>query len=190
LAPVPFPSMVAMPSRLERYYIILMTALSWLTNLLLVLLLTVVAAAVGVRYFGLFEGSLHWADELSRFTMIWIAMLGSVLAFDRSAHLAISFLPQSVPAVAQRVIVGIADLLSALFVGVLAWQGFVLASRTMDQFSPALFLPTGWVYMAIAVGATLMTLQSLLFALFPALRRTRKDEEDRGVGTSGRIRSS
>jgi TRAP-type C4-dicarboxylate transport system permease small subunit len=150
-------------------------ALRVLTNVLLSFLVVVVLAAVVVRYFGLFEGSLHWANELSRFSMTWLVMLGSVIAFDRGAHVSISLLPDSVSSTARKAVNFLAHLLSAIFVATLAWQGLVLALATMRQTSPALQVPMGFIYLALAVGAAIMTVQSVLFALFADLRRTAEE---------------
>ena len=71
-----------MHQTVARGYALLLRSVGVVTAAALVLLVVVVSAAVVVRYFGLFGGSLHWATELSRFTIIWVAMLGSVVAFD------------------------------------------------------------------------------------------------------------
>jgi TRAP-type C4-dicarboxylate transport system permease small subunit len=139
-------------------------------NAALVLLVVLVGSAVFVRYFGLFGGSLHWTDEAARFTMIWLAMLGSVVALDRGAHLAVTLLPDALPPATKRVVTLASAFFSAVFIVVLAWKGWELSMRTMGQVSPALGLRMGYVYMAIPVAATLMSFQ--LLAL-PFLRRER-----------------
>lgn len=48
----------------------------------------------------------------------------------------------------------------------------------MRQLSPALGLPVGYVYLAIPVGATVMTAQALLFALVPELRASDAEPGD------------
>lgn len=155
---------------LPRAYAGLLAAVRCLTSAALVLLVVVVLAAVAVRYFGVFAGSLHWTDELARFTTIWIVMLGSVVAFERGAHVAVDLLPDSLPPPAGRLIRVFAHLLGAAFLLVLAWQGWVLSLRTMRQVSPALGLPMGYVYLAVPAGAALMALQALTFAVGRARR--------------------
>jgi TRAP-type C4-dicarboxylate transport system permease small subunit len=150
---------------LPRAYAALLAAVRLLTNAALVLLVAVVLAAVAVRYFGVLAGSLHWTDELARFTTIWIVMLGSVVAFERGAHVAVDVLPDSLPSPVGRLLRVVAYLLGALFLAVLAWQGLALSLRTMRQVSPALGLPMGYVYLAVPAGAALMALQALAFAL-------------------------
>lgn len=165
-----------MTRRVQQAYGVILAGVQLLASALLVLLVVVVLAAVTVRYFGVFGGSLHWANELSRFSVIWAVMLGSVVAFDQGAHLAISLLPDSMSPRGKRAVNTLAQLLSALFIWVLCWQGFVITFATMGQVSPALGIPMGYVYLAVPVGAALMGLQSLLFAVFPDLKGSAKDD--------------
>jgi TRAP-type C4-dicarboxylate transport system permease small subunit len=128
-------------------------------------LVVLVIAAVVVRYFGVFGGSLSWVDEAGRFTMIWAAMLGSVVALDRGTHLAVSLIPDALGERARRAITVTASLLSLLFTLVLVWKGWEISQRTMRQVSPSLGLPMGYVYLSIPVGGAIMTLQLLAHAL-------------------------
>jgi TRAP-type C4-dicarboxylate transport system permease small subunit len=151
-------------SGLARAYAGALAAVRLLTGAALVGLVAVVLLAVSVRYFGVLAGSLHWTDELARFTTIWLVMLGSVVAFDRGAHMAVDLLPAALPGAAGRALRAGVHVLSAGFLLVLAWQGLALALRTMGQVSPALGLPMGYVYLAVPVGAALMAVQALAFA--------------------------
>ncbi|HET6521380.1 MAG TPA: TRAP transporter small permease subunit, partial [Geminicoccaceae bacterium] len=70
-----------MQQTIARGYAALLAGVRVATAVALVLLVAVVVASVVVRYFGLFGGSLHWTTELSRFIIVWVVMLGSVVAF-------------------------------------------------------------------------------------------------------------
>jgi TRAP-type C4-dicarboxylate transport system permease small subunit len=157
-----------------------MAALRLVTNLALVSLVLVVLAAVAVRYFAIFNGSLDWASEYSRFGIIWVVMLGAAIAFDEGAHVAIDFTDR-VPTRARRLVRAAGYLCGVAFVAVLAWQGFRLSASTMRQISPALGVPVGYAYLAIPVGAAIMTVQSLLFIFIPGLRERRPSPEESGV---------
>ena len=164
-----------MGKAVARVYRPAMAALRVATNLALVSLVLVVLAAVAVRYFGIFPGSLHWATEYSRFGIVWIVMLGSAVALDQGAHVAIDFTDRLPPAL-RRAVRRTGFLLGLFFIAVLAWQGFRLAGATMRQLSPALRIPVGYAYLALPVGATIMAVQSVLFALFPELQARPESE--------------
>ena len=154
-----------------------MAGLRLVTNLAMVSLVVVVLLAVAVRYFGIFNGKLDWASEYSRFGIIWIVMLGAAVAFDQGAHVAIDFTDRMPPR-ARRIVRTAGYLCGVAFVVVLAWQGFRLSFATMRQISPALGIPVGYAYLAIPVGALIMTVQSLLFAALPALKERRQPLEE------------
>ena len=154
-----------MTAALARLYATLIEIVRFAACAALVVLVALVVAAVVVRYFGVFGGSLHWTDEASRFTMIWLAMLGSVVALDRGAHLAVTMLPDALGPRGRFVVLVVANLLSAAFVFVLAWKGLELSQRTMRQVSPSLGLPMGAVYLAIPVAAAIMFVQLIAFTV-------------------------
>ena len=157
-----------------RLYAVCIDGLRRAANVALVALVAVVLIAVVVRYLGIFPGSLHWATEFSRFAIIWIVMLGSVLALHEGAHMAIDVV-DLLPRRWRRAVRAAGYLMGVAFLGVLAWQGFKLSQATMRQISPALGLPMGYAYLAIPVGATLMTLQSILLALVPDVLSARDE---------------
>jgi TRAP-type C4-dicarboxylate transport system permease small subunit len=146
-------------------YDFLVAAARWTAMAALVLLVVLVTSAVVVRYFGIFGGSLHWVDEAGRFTMMWLVMLGSIVALDRGAHLAVTLLPDALSPATRRAVLAASSLFSALFIVVLAWAGWQISLRTMGQVSPALGVRMGFVYMAIPVGATVMAFQMLALTI-------------------------
>jgi TRAP-type C4-dicarboxylate transport system permease small subunit len=145
----------------------------WAAMTALVALVVLVVAAVVVRYFGIFGGSLHWVDESVRFVMIWMVMLGSVVALDRGAHLAVALLPDALGPRGRLAVIAMANLLAAAFTLILAWKGWELSQRTMRQVSPSLGLPMGYVYLAIPISAAMMTVQLLAYTV---MGRTRDPE--------------
>jgi TRAP-type C4-dicarboxylate transport system permease small subunit len=167
-----------MRSTVLKVHDALVEAARWAAMSALFALVALVVAAVLVRYFGVFGGSLHWVDEAARFSMVWIVMLGSVVALDRGAHLAVSLLPDALGPRGQRVVLIVANLLSVAFMAVLAAKGWELSQRTMRQVSPSLGLPMGYVYLAIPVGAALMAAQLVAYTLI------RRERDPAAVDTS------
>src|SRR5581483_9452046 len=121
------------------------------------------------------DGALHWASEFTRLAVVWVVMLGSVVALDRGAHLSIGFIQQSLPLRWSRAVAAIAYLLSVAFVAALAWSGLVLSLATMRQVSPGLGIPMGYGYLALPAGAAMMTMQLVVFVAVPEVRRPAPD---------------
>jgi len=135
---------------------------------------TLVFGNVVLRYgFGL---SLAWAEEVSRYMMIWLAFLAAGLALREGAHIAVETLPDSLPRALAIPVRAVAVLLVAGFLALMLWLGWEYAQFAMMQRTPVLRLPVGYIYLAIPIGMGLMLVHLLLVA-----RRTifldKSDEE-------------
>jgi len=112
-----------------------------------------------------------WTDELARYLLVWLGILGATAALGRNAHLAVDLLPGSLPA-RLRVPLSIAvDLLVGFFsAGVLVFGGsrVVKMSFELGQYSPAMGLPMGLVYGVLPVAGVLMVSYCVHFVLIHA----------------------
>ncbi len=123
---------------------------------------TLVFANVVLRYG--FGQSLAWAEEASRYMMIWLAFLGAGLALREGAHIAVETLPDALPHVLARIVRAAAILLVAAFLALILWLGWQYAEFAMMQRTPVLRLPVGYIYLAIPIGMALMLVHLLLLA--------------------------
>lgn len=136
----------------------LMLAVRWVCATILMTLTAAVFTSVIVRYFGLFQGSMPWIDELARYLSIWLVFLGSAVALQQGKHVSADFL-LGIVAPRVRPYLSLLIMLSMLvFLVVLTREGIGLVQRTMRQLSPALGVPMGYVYLAIPMGGALMIL--------------------------------
>jgi TRAP-type C4-dicarboxylate transport system permease small subunit len=123
---------------------------------------TLVFVNVVLRYG--FGQSLAWAEEASRYMMIWLAFLGAGLALREGAHIAVETLPDALPHALARIVRMVAITLVAGFLALILWLGWNYAEFAMMQRTPVLRLPVGYVYLAIPVGMALMLVHLLLLA--------------------------
>ena len=133
-----------------------------LTRLLAVLMLGLVGAVlwqVVSRYVFLSPGS--WTEEVARFLLIWISLLGAVYAFRNGAHLGLDLLPQKLTGRAgDRLRRGIAALVFGFSAAVLVCGGGGLVWLTWDlaQYSAVLGLPMSLVYAVVPLSGLLICL--------------------------------
>lgn len=98
--------------------------------ILLVLLLAMVLVAVlQIVLRNLVGGGLLWADAFTRTSVLWLALLGAMLASRRQQHIAIDVLAQRVPGVFKRVVRGFAQISTALICMLAAWFGLELVRQ-------------------------------------------------------------
>ena len=103
-----------------------------------------------------------WSEELARFLLVWITMLGSASVIGRGDHIAVTVFVEMTPAPVQRALGFLRDALVIGMAGFLAYYGAGFAASGSRRISTGLHLSMGYVYLAIPVGAVLIAL-TLLF---------------------------
>ncbi|MFX0555779.1 TRAP transporter small permease [Maribacter sp. CXY002] len=100
-----------------------------------------------------------FTDELARYLMIWIGVLGAAYVSGRNLHVAIDILPTRASLKTQkrlRVIVTILVILFVLFAFVIGGSRLVYISYVLGQQSPALQVPLAVVYIIIPISGLLI----------------------------------
>jgi TRAP-type C4-dicarboxylate transport system permease small subunit len=98
-----------------------------------------------------------WSEECARYMMVWVAMLGSVVALRWGRHIGVRVLVEKIPGQGyDRFIVPLVQLGMIVFLALLTHQGVNLAVLNMYQRSPAMEIPMLIPYMAIPVGSLMM----------------------------------
>lgn len=123
--------------------------------LMLVMTVTIFVATVS-RFTGLFV--INWAEELARYSMIWIIFLGVGAAALTGEHFCVEALGLFLP---QKILKGIGWLNALLIFGfnvIVARFGMDIIKSQMAsrQISPSLNWPMWVIYLAIPVGLTAM----------------------------------
>ena len=116
----------------------------------------VVIAEVLLRY-GLGQ-TLVVTEELSRYLMVWIAFLGSVLLIREHGHIAAEGLANWLGPRGRRAADALAQLLTIVFLVTLAVAGLQTLPGQRDQALTTINITIFWFYLAIPVGAGLMAL--------------------------------
>lgn len=98
-----------------------------------------------------------FTEELARFLMIWIGVLGAAYVAGRNGHVAIDVLARRGTTYNQnrlKQIVRIAIVLFCFFAMVLGGLRLVYVTYMLKQYSPALGLPLAMVYFVIPISGS------------------------------------
>lgn len=140
--------------------------LDWaLARLLITLMLCLVGAVlwqVISRY--LFSSPSSWTEEIARFLLIWIALLGAVYAFRTGMHLGLDILPKKLEGASALWLKRLTLLLVITFsFAVLVVGGGSLVQMTWElrQYSAVLGLPMSVVYSVIPASGLLICLYAV-----------------------------
>jgi TRAP-type C4-dicarboxylate transport system permease small subunit len=115
-------------------------------------------ANVMARYF--FNSPIQWAEELARYSFIWVVFLGAVVCTKRQRHITIDILPQLLPARAAAWLRVLADLCTLGIALVIAYYGLKLTAAA-TQITATLKIPHSVVYIVVPVSAGLIFLHGL-----------------------------
>jgi TRAP-type C4-dicarboxylate transport system permease small subunit len=113
-----------------------------------------------MRY--VFNASLSWAEEVSRYAFIWSALVSIGYSIKERSILRVDTFVEALPNQLRNIITALVNCVVAaffayLFVNSLPAVGAVMRS---GQRSPALEIPMSWVYFSAIVGFLLATIRS------------------------------
>ncbi len=106
-----------------------------------------------------------WIEELARYLMIWVALLGAGLALRRKAHVGVTIVVGLFPFAVRRIVSVLVYLAMLYFVYILARYGAQITLFVRNQSTTTLPFSFFWAYLAIPVGAVLMGLQIISIIL-------------------------
>ncbi len=129
---------------------ILDAALAGFLVFLLVVSVFNVLWQVATRF--LMQNPSSFTEEVARFLLIWISFIGAAYAFGQKSHIAMDYLFQKFPVRVQRGMeYGIWGSIVFFTFSILVVGGIFLVGMTLElnQISPALRLPMGYVYLSV-----------------------------------------
>ncbi len=135
---------------------ILDNAVEAVAGTLVVVISLAVLTSVLYRY--VLMRSATWADELPSFLFIWVVFLGAALGVKRSAHFEISAFVGNLPPIWRsrlKYVTMLSEAIMALFLVVYGWR---LVGLTIENRSPGLDIPMGYVYGSVPISGILMFL--------------------------------
>lgn len=109
-------------------------------------------------------------EELARFLLIWLGLLGASYASGKGMHLAIDLLPQRLTGrrqlILRRIINGLI-LLFALLAMVIGGGRLVYLTFALEQSSAAIGMPLGIVYIILPISGLLIVYYAINDILKP-----------------------
>ena len=117
-------------------------------------------AQVAFRYF--LYAPLPWSEEVMRYAMIWVAMLGATAALGRAELPAVNLFATSGNERLKRILAIVAALSVVGFCVTLIVAGWPTLRRAFRAVSPAAEIPLHYPYLAVFIGSALMALLALV----------------------------
>lgn len=136
-------------------------------TVLVIVEVCILLASVFARY--VLHAPLVWSDELAVILLIWIVMLGAVVASHENAHMRLDAVPKMLGATFQQRFDSVAAALSILLLGVLLHPAYEHFVDSLTMIDPGLGTSAGWRSAPILIGVAAM----LTLAIFKFLGHSR-----------------
>jgi TRAP-type C4-dicarboxylate transport system permease small subunit len=137
-----------------------------LLSLLLTAMILLACAQIALR--NLADFSFSWADPLLRVMVLWLAMIGALVATRNDHHIRIDLLNRFLPEQLATWVRRASHLFSSLVCGLIAWHAghFVLLEKA-DGAVAFNGLAAWWFELILPLGFGLVALRFLLLAITP-----------------------
>jgi len=105
---------------------------------------------------------LTWSDELASMMFLWLAMLGAVIAFRRSAHMRMTALVDMASPQTRAFLDLVGVVAAGTFLLLIGHQAFEFAAEEMIVTTPSLEISNVWRAAALPCGIALMGVAAAL----------------------------
>ncbi len=157
-------------------------SLEWLLVTLMSLMVVNVLWQVATRF--LLRNPSSFTEEIARYLLVWVGLLGGAYAVGKRIHLAIDLLPSTLKGgrkAALDLFIECCIFVFAALVLVVGGSGLVWLTLNLGQTSAALHVPLGFVYLVLPLSGLLMMFYAALHGA-DALDRLRAPGDAIGDG--------
>jgi len=142
--------------RLKRLSDAINSMTIYLVVILMLSMTLIVLSQVFFRF--VLNNSLTWAEEISRYLMIWICFLGASIACKYGEHIRVNFIRDRFPSNLQPYISILIDVFILVFLYFCVLKSFTLTKFVIHQKSAAARISMAWAYSSVPAGCSLMAL--------------------------------
>ena len=128
----------------------------------LLVLAEVVVLLMGVASRYVFHEPLVWSDELASILFLWLAMLGSIVAFQRGEHMRMTAIVGKLEP-RRRVLLDLVSIAAAIaFLAFVVHPAYEFAADEAFVTTPAMGIPNSWRAAALPIGLGTMLLVGVI----------------------------
>jgi TRAP-type C4-dicarboxylate transport system permease small subunit len=146
--------------------------LSWICLYVAYFLLVAVTiiAVFGVYYRYVLIDPIPWAEEIARYILIWMTMIGASIAVKERKHVRLTSVLVRLPEHMALIIEIVFFLIIIFIIGLIANESIIMVfSRSAKIISPSLQISMIWAHTALPVGFALILIQSF-YILFEDIK--------------------
>ena len=127
---------------------------AWTACILLAVNIGDILLGVFCRY--VLKSSIIWTEEVARFSLVWMVMMGALGAAVRGDHMVIDFVVPRLPLVLQRIVEWGRFLLAGGILSLMIWLGWTNAVQIWHMKTLALNVPKTIPLLSLPLGFALL----------------------------------
>ncbi len=127
----------------------------------------IVFYSVIMRY--IFKSAPFWGEEISRYILVWVSLLGASLAFSNREHAAVEYFTNKMSEKTQKMVTRFTDILSLIFFAYVIKYGIISAISGFRMVSPATGIKMFYPFLGIPIGCLACFIQ-ILFNLIHSFK--------------------
>ncbi|MDY7027940.1 MAG: TRAP transporter small permease [Spirochaetota bacterium] len=109
-----------------------------------------------------FQAPPSWTEEVARFSLVWLIILGSSVCIRKSRHFNVDYITHLMSKRTVYILNLFLNLLIVGFIAVALYYGIEVMANSFDTTSPALGIPMGHVYLVFPIGFGTMLMEAIL----------------------------
>lgn len=142
---------------------LLLVVCKYLIIVIVAVIAAILIAAVIYRY-GL-NSAISWAEEASKYLMVWLTFLGTPIALRNFAHINIDLIYKVIPPILQQLFYLIVSLIILTTMTIVFLKGLSFAEMGARQVASSFNLSMWYMYIAVPIGSALTMLVASEHAL-------------------------
>ncbi len=157
-----------MPEFAKRFLTLLQRMEDAILAVLLTAMIGIAASQVVLRNF--FDSGLFWGDSAVRVLVLWVAIVGAMVASRSDDHIRIDLVNHFLTEFARRHVKRLVNLFTCVILGVFAWTSLTFVQFEYEDQTIAFGVVPAWICAAIIpVGTAIMSCRYALQTLWPKL---------------------
>jgi len=115
---------------------------------------------VVLRY--IFQAPPTWTEEVARFSLVWLVLLGSSVCIRKGRHFNVDYVTHLMSKRIIYILSIVLNVLIVLFLSVAFYYGIIVMIRSFNITSPALGIRMAYVQMVFPIGFGVMLMEAVL----------------------------
>lgn len=129
------------------------------------LIVTTVLVIINIIMRYILNSGLVWSEEVATGCFVWSVFIGAVAVFKHRGHVGVDLLVKRFPAVLQKAVRLITDLILVVLNGYMAYLSVLYIQTSYTKMTPVLGVSSAYISSSVLIAFVLMTIYTVKFVI-------------------------